>query len=332
MEKRRIVLRADAGKSIGYGHLVRSTALAGYLKEDFDCYFASFGSGPRDLSRKQMLEILKVSTPFCVRGDTIERYDRDFLDQICPDDIVVLDNYYFSTEFQRAIKDKGCKLVCLDDVHDRHMLCDILFTPCPLERDDFSLEPHCEFYGGIKWAFLRQPFLAPVPVRNITTDIRKIVMAMGGADAFNLTDKMIHVIHEAMPCAHLDVICGPSVDISEESMRLADVHKNLSADQMVSLFDKADTGIFPASTVCIEAFSRKLPVMAGYYVDNQREFHEYGINNGYFASLGCLLDDAGDILSRLETVLLHRHPLPVVMDFNGQKDRVVQIFKELAKN
>ena len=37
--KQRIYFRADAGREIGYGHFIRTLALADMLKDDFDCVF-----------------------------------------------------------------------------------------------------------------------------------------------------------------------------------------------------------------------------------------------------------------------------------------------------
>ena len=36
---KKIFFRADAGYNIGYGHFVRTLALADILKKDFDCTF-----------------------------------------------------------------------------------------------------------------------------------------------------------------------------------------------------------------------------------------------------------------------------------------------------
>ena len=36
----KIIFRADAGAGIGYGHFIRSLALADMLKNDFDCVFS----------------------------------------------------------------------------------------------------------------------------------------------------------------------------------------------------------------------------------------------------------------------------------------------------
>lgn len=327
----RIVLRGDACKKIGYGHFIRSLALAGYLKDSFECYFASFNSDLKSLSRYQLTEILKVCKPFFVQGKTLEEFDEDFLEQIHPTDIVVLDNYYFSTGYQQRIKDKGCRLVCIDDVPDRHMVCDLLFTPSPLTREDFSIEDYSEFYGGVEWAFLREPFLRPLQIRNIPAQISRVVMAMGGADAFGLMDNMIRLLHEALPNAEINAVCGDSVSISQESRNIAKIHSQLSAEEIVRIFDNSDIGIFPASTIAIEAFSRKLPVIAGYYIDNQRAFYEVGKQRKYFAPLGCLLDESDSIFRRLMEILQHNRPMPVIIDFKSKKERIIEILKELKE-
>ena len=101
MKKQRVVLRADADKKTGYGHFIRSLALAGYLKEGFECCFASFNHDLTFLSRYQLTEILKVCVPFIASGKSLEEFNDDFLAQLHPTDVVVLDNYYFTTEYEQ---------------------------------------------------------------------------------------------------------------------------------------------------------------------------------------------------------------------------------------
>lgn len=277
-----------------------------------------------------MEEILKVCEYIIPIAElTLDEANNHFLDQLNSEDIVVLDNYYYTTEYQQAIKDKGCKLVCIDDMHDRHMVCDLLLTSCPISPSVFSKEGYTQFAGGIEWAFLREEFFQPLPIRDIPSTITKIVMAMGGADAFNLTNKMVEVVHSVVPDVEINVICGETVTVSNETRGIANIHRSLSAGEIVQLFDTADMGIFPASTISIEAFSRKLPVIAGWYVDNQKEFYDYGTDNGLFAPLGCLLDEAEEIKKRLHGVMNTGRPLPVVIDFKSQREKIINLFKSL---
>ncbi len=329
IRRQRIIFRADGSGKTGYGHFIRSLALASYLKDDFECYFATYNSVEQTPTDYQLGEIVKVCDYISIAGRNLDETNADFLSVLNPEDIVVLDNYYYTTEYQKLIKEKGCKLVCIDDMHDRHMVCDLLLTSCPLKRADFSLEPYTKFVGGIEWAFLREPFLSPNKDRNISKDIKSVVIAMGGADPFNLTNEMINIVHEVLPNAKIQVMAGDTVSMSEESSNIAVIHRRLSAEAIVTLFDNSDLGVFPASTVCIEAISRMLPVAAGYYVENQEEFYKYGVHKKLFSPLGNLLDDPSIILDRLREVVENNRPLSAVINFRGQKDKIIQLFKEL---
>lgn len=328
---RRAILRADAGKRIGYGHFFRSLALADYLREDFQCFFVSHNEDQYmgAMSDYQLSEIFKICIPESVIGETLQEFNKNFLETVHQGDLVILDNYYYDTDYQQAIRDKGCKLVCIDDMHQYHMVCDLVLTPSPLERENFSLEPYTKFEGGIEWSFLREPFLSEMKKRNVFSQFDKVVLAMGGSDIFNLTDKMIEAVSSVVPESQIDVICGELVNVSRQNDPNVKIHRSISADEIVELFDDADVGIFSASTICIEAISRRLPVIAGYYVNNQEEFYNYGVKHNYFSGLGCLLDDVSKIEDRLGRLTGSNLQTPIEIDFLTQKEKIIDLFKSL---
>lgn len=331
--KPRVVLRADAGRTIGFGHFVRTVALAAYLRDDFDCVVVSYnpeGTPMSDYQRGLVAEAgAKVSESTGVsRGSG----DRAFLDLLRPDDIVVLDNYFYSTEYQTEIRRHCRSSVCIDDMHDRHFTADVVMTFCPLTRQDFSLEERTLFFGGIRWSFLREPFLAPAKPRiGIRPNgVRKVVMAMGGADPFRLTDKMIAVTREVVPDAEIEILAGQTVVVDTPADDSLHIWRQVDAARIARLFDEADFGIFPASTVCVEAFARRLPIVAGHYVDNQEEFYAHGVREGWFAPLGCLLDEPSELRSRLSAILAGPIPTPdPAFDFAATKKEIIDIFKSL---
>ena len=53
--RRKIFFRADAGPEIGYGHFIRTLALADMLKEDFDCTF--FTQTPTDYQKREAASV-----------------------------------------------------------------------------------------------------------------------------------------------------------------------------------------------------------------------------------------------------------------------------------
>ena len=77
--KRRVVLRADAARSIGFGHFVRTMALAAYLSRDFDCRVASFNPDLLRISDYQLGLIAEASaTPLHLEAADRDAYDAAF--------------------------------------------------------------------------------------------------------------------------------------------------------------------------------------------------------------------------------------------------------------
>jgi spore coat polysaccharide biosynthesis predicted glycosyltransferase SpsG len=65
----------------------------------------------------------------CIPLSEINHFDV-FLSFLKGDEIVFLDNYFFTTDYQREIKERGCKLVCIDDMHDEHYVADVVLGFC----------------------------------------------------------------------------------------------------------------------------------------------------------------------------------------------------------
>lgn len=330
--RRRVLLRADASRATGFGHFVRTTALAAYLREDFDCYIASYNRDGGVMSKFQadmLAESGAQMLTVTAEGDKIEDFDRAFLEKVERGDIVVLDNYYFTTEYQRSVRERSGCLVCIDDMHDRHFVADVVMTFCELPRELFSLERYTRFYGGIRQSFLRAPFLLPRTERGVYREPQRIVIAMGGADPLGLTDAMIRHVNRARPEAEISVIAGATVRVSDRPGLPVRVWRNIDARGVAELFDNSDLGIFPASTVCVEAFARRLPVAAGWFVDNQEEFYAHGVSEGWFAPLGDLRDPDGRLSERVAEAIATGPGRSPEVDFESCRREIVGMFRGL---
>ena len=317
--KKRVVLRADASKSIGYGHFTRTLALANILREHFICFFATYKP-----STYQLNEITNVCSYLPLEGNDILQYNSAFLSSLNTDDIVVLDNYFFDTNFQKTIKLKGCKLVCIDDIHTRHFYCDVLFCPDPCSIDSYSLETFTRFYGGLEWAFLRKPFLENRYTRPACNEIKNIILGIGGADPYNLTDRLINLLLDKS--LNVMVLAGDTVHISKKHYKYIDRYIKVSAQEIVQLFNKADLGIFSASTICNEALAVELPIAAGYYVDNQIEFYNYLKREHFIYPLGNFL--SGDLSFCLDDITNFYYK-KLDINYESQAVKVKDIFLNL---
>ena len=316
-KKRKICFRADAGAEIGYGHFIRTLALADMLKDDFDCVF--YTQSPSDYQRK---EAEKVCELVALPADD-SRFQL-FLDCLKGDEIVVLDNYFYTTDYQRAIKDKGCKLVCIDDMHDKHYVADAVVNHGPVTADEFDCEPYTKLYLGDGYKLLREPFRRPV--RSVKRNQTAIVN-LGGADPFKLTDKVVSLLLQTGAPYHILVILGDRVSLSPENRERVEVRSRLSAEQMAELFETSAFAILPGSTVSIEAMSRGIPLMMGYQVDNQEEGYKKSVMEGKFIPLGNLhhltLVRLKEAINQLSVFT------PYVLDTSQIQYNYIKLFKSL---
>lgn len=262
----KIFFRADAGHTIGYGHFVRTLALADMLKKDFACTF--FTCHPTGHQISEMIQVC----PY-VSLNEANHYET-FLTYIQGDEIVVLDNYFFTTDYQRQIKAKGCKLVCIDDMHDKHYVADLVINHAPgIKPSDYSREAYTRLCLGTDYLLLRKNFFEAAN-RPRTFTSNSIFICFGGSDENNLTQRACRVICQ-LTNRPIIVIVGDGYQYMSELKQFMkdkpiDVHSKIDAHEMVSMLLPATLAIVPASTMLLEACCVRIPIITGYDVDNQQ--------------------------------------------------------------
>ena len=282
MNNRKIFFRADAGNQIGYGHFIRSLALADMLKEEFDCTF--FTQTPTDYQKREAAQVCPL-----VELPADDSKFNLFLDKLTGDEIVVLDNYFFTTDYQRAIKAKGCKLVCIDDMHDKHYVADVVINHGIATQEVFDVEPYTRLCLGLDWALLRRPFLEAakhISERNYSKDIQKVAVCFGGSDPLHLTEQTIRQLLQNSAITQIDAIVGNHFTNFEEFHdTCVHFYQNISAQEVANIFWHCDLAVVSASSVCIEALACGAKVAAGWYVENQRDIYETLLNNKFIFGL-----------------------------------------------
>ena len=247
-----------------------------------------------------------------------------FLDIVEGNEIVVLDNYFFTTDYQREIKAKGCKLVCIDDMHNKHYVADAVVNHGKPSAEDFDCEPYTKLYLGESYRLLRKPFLIP-PLPRERNNVA--VVNMGGADPYRLTDKIVSLLLQLLLPYNITVILGDKVFLSKENRKRVTILSRLSAEQMAELFETSAFGIFPASTVSIEAASRGLPRLTGYQADNQEEGYFKAAANGMFIPLGDLRKVTADnLLSAIDQLKSINTKVP---DYSRVPKNYILLFESL---
>lgn len=315
---RKIYFRADASATIGYGHFIRTLALADMLKDDFDCAFFTCHPTPYQVS-----EMEKVCPFVTLQEET--HYD-DFLSYLQGDGIVVLDNYFFTTDYQRAIKAKGCRLVCIDDMHDKHYVADVVINHGQTNPALLDVESCTKLCLGFDWALLRRPFLEAAKRKSISSGrIEKVAVCFGGSDIHDITGFFVNQVLRLCTVNSITAVggdaCTPHSSCVHES-RLV-YRSRLTAQEMADLFCDSDLVICSASSVCMEALACGAKVAAGWYVDNQKEFYDLLTSNGWIIGLGNVKQPSVDICGI-------NLGLPMAVNLDGfMQERYISLFQTL---
>ena len=155
-----------------------------------------------------------------------------------------------------------------------------------------------------------------------------MIISFGAADPFGITDKLVSMLLTMNIQYHIVVILGDKVYFSEANRQQVSTRKNLSAEQMAELFEQSAAGILSASTVCIEALSRNLPLAVGYHVDNQIEIYGCLAKSMTVQPLGNLQKiDTGVLLRAIKNIASTSNlTFPI-----GIKERYKGVFLSLVK-
>ena len=289
------------------------------LKEDFDCVF--YTQAPTDYQRKEADSVC----PLMELPADDSRFDL-FLDKLNGDEIVVLDNYFYTTDYQRKIKEKGCKLVCIDDMHDKHYVADIVINHGNASPEQFSKEPYTQLCLGLDYALLRRPFLEAAR-KNIDKEKKetdeRVAICFGGSDPLHLTEKALIELISTPSIQWFDVIVGAHFNAYSqfEDSRIH-FHQSISAQEVADIFTDCDVAIVSTSSVCIEALACGAKVAAGWYVDNQREGYIDLISKGWIIGL----NDLGETNFSLA---ITKNNTKSVFSLPDIKKNFIQAFKSL---
>ena len=193
----------------------------------------------------------------------------EFIDCLKGEEFVVLDNYFYTSEYQKQIKEKGCKLVCIDDMHDKHYYADVVINHGLIDKKLFDIESYTRLCLGLDYALLRKPFIqASSTVKNPNSWF----ISFGGTDYLNLTEKALQAIHDDPRVDSITVVIGDAYKYIEnlKNYPKATIEKNLTAEEMADVMCKAQYAILPSSSVCIEALACRCKVAAGFFVHHLR--------------------------------------------------------------
>lgn len=277
MSKLRILFRVDASSALGLGHIMRCLVLADILRSrGHICGFLSLNS---DID---LLGILKSkgfkakdligqssygSKVFSEKNKEFEdlnyRCIKDGLEY--NPDILIVDHYWIDHEWESHFKDRGVKIMVLDDLAQSKHDCDFLVHQTNVVSMTSYLRltpPGTQIMVGFQYMILRAElhkeriFLTDLPLKG-----RNILVAFGLSDPNNLTGDIGKILSEFEFDTRLNItiLAGNSSILKTVEDKLSPQSRNqvnlslMTANlDIVQLMRNTDYGVVAGGLMSIE--------------------------------------------------------------------------------
>ncbi|TFD81601.1 GNAT family N-acetyltransferase [Cryobacterium sp. Sr8] len=299
-----LLIRCDASKGEGVGHLVRSMALVeeaasrGWqvtLSGDIDVPF-----GREFLER---LGVRQVPAVWTAEGLTSMAQDLGV-------DLIHIDHYDLVGDFRIVINKAGVLLSSLEDGGYGRRAADLVIDPSPVAAERYRPS---DGSGRLMLGAAAVP-LRPL-VRQLAAErdarfgqtpgsapglIRMVVM-LGGTDALNATAQVLGMIRDSGVSADCAVIVDrgswPDLPSSTPAFTISAHEPSVSA---VELFRDADVAVTAAGGTLWEMLCMGVPTAVIQVIDNQSPNYDFATSHGLVQGLGAWSGPPAARAARLE--------------------------------
>lgn len=269
--KKKIIFRADGNTTTGLGHLYRLFAIVEMVKEEYDYVYLTDSS--------TTIEVIPEHYPIKLIDENIDlSHEPQWISsQFNPEEyIIIADGYHFKSDYQKALKEYGFTLIYIDDLEAYHMYADIVVNHSSSAiKTDFIAEEYTRFALGAEYSLLRPKFLK---VAKLAREIEKMDTAFvcfGGADKYDFSLKTAKALLEIGQIKKVNIVLGAAYknnEILELEKRFSSrlrIYRNLSENDLLELMLTCNFAVAPTSTILYELSCVKMPMVSGYFVDNQ---------------------------------------------------------------
>jgi UDP-2,4-diacetamido-2,4,6-trideoxy-beta-L-altropyranose hydrolase len=298
---RRIILRADANSFIGLGHVSRLLSIASFLHSDFELFLVSDCVTSNLILEFKNLDVKVISI------ETSEFYDhpdkkgeqelvwdipKELVNQA---EIIVLDGYWFGSNYRRKCKENGLKTVIIDDFVKPISFADLIINHAPgIDENKYLVKSNCQIASGLAYTMIRPEFLRAKKINRISNNG---FVCFGGVDSLKLSAKaatillMNNEIEKVMVLisshTNLNTIDALN-DLAFKNPGRLELFQSLQSEEVCQLLDKSRYAIVPASTILFEAYFRGCICLCGLTAENQSNIYQGFTKSNYAYGLGDL--------------------------------------------
>lgn len=278
---KKLIILADSGPGVGWGHLSRGLALAQAWQLAHGQAHLIVSTAPNwvvDQCRRDQIEITPVGESVCGIIDpmavkqVIGRAD---------DATIVFDGYRFNGNFEKQFV-AARFLVSIDDFgHDRHDSVDLIVNPNVYASPRMYPHRQSQVLAGPRFVFLRREFREISEVsKQSTNSINRVLLSFGGSEqgeiTFRVAKLLIEKCSETSPETplHLDVFlhgASKELDALRNELAARGVNHVIHGDscEFAAIAGQADLAIGAAGSILNELVFLGVPTIAIAIAENQ---------------------------------------------------------------
>jgi len=313
----RIIFRVDASLEIGIGHVMRCLTLADALSEkgeevEFICRNHEGNLIPYIRSKKyrvHVLDTLAIINPVSHKAanEVVDQlFHADWLGASQDNDAneckhilqninpywLVVDHYAIDKTWQLKLTGTYEKLMVIDDLADRHHICDLLLDQTYGRITDEYLElvpNHCNLLLGSEYALLRPEFAEWREFslkRRMQPEFKKLLITMGGVDPDNMTGLVLDALKicDLPKDLKITVVMGETAPHVKAVTALAEsmpyqTKVNVNVEDMAEVMANTDLAIGAAGSTTWERCCLGLPTITVILAENQKKIGQVLFSN-----------------------------------------------------
>lgn len=271
MSIKKVLIRLEVNRDVGYGHFYRSIALVDGV-EGFDITIAmSPNSILPDTRSARPIKLLNLSS-------MDQEAEAQYLAGLGLEfDFVIVDHYQLDYRWEKRIKPICKSLIVIDDLIDRKHICSVLVnTALGITPSDYRelVGKDTKLLLGPTYIPLREEFLLARErsVNRIKPDgkVRKVLISFGATDHLGLTGKVIEGLFKANFSGEIHIITASSNPVIDQYRKNTRVSFHIDISNVGEIMGGMDLCFGAMGVSSFERASLGLPSVCVVTADNQR--------------------------------------------------------------
>ncbi|WP_142784475.1 UDP-2,4-diacetamido-2,4,6-trideoxy-beta-L-altropyranose hydrolase [Changchengzhania lutea] len=287
--QKKILFRADGDGNTGLGHLYRLFALVEIYKKQFQFIFVTKASSTKTIFPKDY-HIFLVPEDITINDEPLWLHQN-----FNPSEhLIIADGYQFKSDYHKQLKDYGYHLIYIDDLVEGKLYADVIVNHAAnVEPSNYQVQPYTRFALGTEYAILRPLFVKAAQSERHINGTTNAFVCFGGADALDLSYKATKALLETEKIKSIHVVLGAAYKHSDiEALATQNtqikLYRNLDEHALCNLMKSCDLAVAPSSTIVYELCTVKMPILSGYFVDNQISMYNALLQKGAIEGAGDL--------------------------------------------